>query len=107
MIDEATFGGYLQKHNRPPAFEGADGEAYSASVYVDGEPDARGLYGAAIVFVQWSRAGDRPVGHVETPFLAYGATSEEASTEVMTLSLRRLKELLDEAVMTSRDRPDW
>ena len=33
---------------------------------IDEEPDVRGLYPGSLLFVCWSPAGDRPVGHVET-----------------------------------------
>ena len=61
------------KHERAAAFGGSDGQAYSVGLYVDEEPDERGRYGAALLFVRWSPAGDRPVGHVETEHLAWGA----------------------------------
>jgi hypothetical protein len=104
---DATFGGYLTKHSRPPAFEGTDGSAYSASLYVSDYPDETGAFGAAILFVRWSTAGDRPVGHVETPVVARGATREEATSGVEGLSLLQVKELLDEAIRVSKEHPDW
>jgi hypothetical protein len=113
MIDRAetapdsTFGGYLAKHERPPAFEGTDGAAYSASVYVADFPDAHGRFGAAVLFVRWSPAGDRPTGHVETPVIARGATREQAIEAVEALSLLELRALLDEAIRADAERPDW
>ena len=64
-MSELTLGGYMAKHDRAAAFGGSDGQAYSVAIYVDEEPDVRGLYGAALLFVRWSPSGDRPVGHVE------------------------------------------
>jgi len=69
-VSELTLGGYMAKHERAAAFGGSDGQAYSVAVYVDEEPDVRGLYGAALLFVRWSSGGERPVGHVETETLA-------------------------------------
>ena len=104
---DATFGGYLAKHSRPPAFEGIDGSAYSASVYVSDFPDDEGEFGAAVLFVRWSLAGDRPTGHVETPVIARGPTREQATAALEALSLLEVKSLLDQAIRESAERPDW
>ena len=103
--DDASFGGYLEVHDRPPAFEGADGLAYSAEVYVDDEPDATGRYGGAILFVQWSADGTRPTGHVETPFVCFGATPDEAGAGVRALTLHEVKDLLDRAIRARPEKP--
>ena len=63
---EATLGGYMAQHGRAAAFGGSDGQAYSVGLYVDDEPDARGRFGAALLFVRWDAAGAAPAGHVET-----------------------------------------
>ena len=89
-MSEFTLGGYMQKHERAAAFGGSDGRAYSVAIYVDDEPDVRGLYGAALLFVCWSPGGERPVGHVETEPLAWGRTPEEATERIgVDLALRR------------------
>src|SRR3989454_782187 len=67
-----TLGGYQRVHERAPAFGGTDGQAYSVATFVDDTADAAGRYGAALLFVCWSSAGDRPVGHLETDYLAWG-----------------------------------
>ena len=51
----------MAKHERAAAFGGNDGQPYSVAIYVDDKPDLRGLYGAALLFVRWNQAGDRPV----------------------------------------------
>jgi hypothetical protein len=102
MTDDSTFGGYVEVHERPPAFQGTDGAAYSAAIYVDDEPDPQGRYGAAILFVRWSDEGDRPVGHVETPYLGFGATQEEAAALVRALTLLEVKRQLDRAIRLRR-----
>lgn len=107
MTDDSTLGGYLEVHNRPPAFEGTDGAAYSADVFVDEDIDAQGRYGAAILFVCWSADGDKPTGHVETPYLGYGATPEEAEAVVRGLTLHDVKHHLDMAIAARRDGPNW
>jgi hypothetical protein len=89
----------MQKHERAAAFSGTDGQPYSVAIYVDDEPDARGLYGAALLFVRWSAAGDRPVGHVETETLIWGKTRDEAEDRLKALSLYDVKLALDEAIL--------
>lgn len=107
MTTDVTFGGYLETHDRPPAFQGTDGRAYSAAVYVDETADADGRYGAAVLFVRWTAAGDRPEGHLETPFLAYGRTPEEADAAIRALTLYELKEHLERAIAAGADRAEW
>jgi hypothetical protein len=104
-VSELTLGGYMAKHDRAAAFGGSDGQAYSVAVYVDPEPDIRGLYGAALLFVRWSPAGDRPVGHVETEALAWGRTEDQAAERLKALSLYDVKAALDEAV--ARAPAEW
>ncbi len=95
----------MQKHERAAAFGGSDGQPYSVAVYVEEETDARGRYGAALLFVRWSPAGDRPVGHLETEVLAWGRTPEEAEERIKTLSLFDVKAALDEAI--TRAPEEW
>lgn len=95
----------MAKHDRAAAFGGSDGHAYSVSIWVDAEPDTRGRHGAALVFVRWSPGGDAPVGHVETDYLAWGATEEEAEARVKTLSLYDVKAALDDAI--ARAPEEW
>lgn len=100
-MSEVTLGGYMAKHERAAAFSGSDGQAYSVGVYLMEEPNERGLYGAALLFVRWSPGGDRPVGHVETDMLAWGTTPEEADGRIKNLSLYDVKAALDEAIAQS------
>jgi hypothetical protein len=91
----------MDRHDRAAAFTGSDGQPYSVGILSDDDPDPRGLYGAALLFVRWDRAGDRPVGHVETGYLAWGATVAEAEARVRALSLYDVKAALDEAIATA------
>ena len=100
-MSEFTLGGYMKKHERAAAFGGSDGAAYSVAIYVEEEPDARGLYGAALLFVRWSPSGDRPVGHLESETLAWGKTPDEAEAGLQSLSLYDVKAALDEAIASS------
>ncbi len=101
MSDDATLGGYHRVHQRPPAFGGVDGQSYSVSPLVDDVPDAAGRYGAALLFVRWGD-GERPVGHVETDYLAFGPTPDEALAPVLALTLRAVKDHLDRCVARER-----
>ena len=104
-MSEFTLGGYMQKHERAAAFAGSDGQAYSVAIYVEDDPDVRGLYGAALLFVRWSAGGDRPLGHVETETLAWGHTPSEAESRLAALSLYDVKAALDEAI--GKAPPSW
>jgi hypothetical protein len=101
VTDDTTLGGYQQVHQRPPAFGGADGQPYSVSPVVDDVPDATGRYGAALMFVRWGD-GSLPVGHLETDYLTFGRTPEEALAPVLALTLREVKEQLDRCVERGR-----
>jgi hypothetical protein len=104
-VSELTLGGYMAKHERAAAFGGSDGQAYSVAIYVEDEPDVRGMYGAALLFVRWSAGGDRPLGHVETETLAWGRTPAEAESGLAALSLYDVKAALDEAI--AKAPPSW
>ena len=104
-MSELTLGGYMAKHERAAAFGGSDGQAYSVAIYVDDEPDVRGLHAAALLFVRWSAAGDRPVGHVETETLAWGRSAAEAEERLKALSLYDVKAALDESI--ARAPAEW
>jgi hypothetical protein len=91
VSSEATLGGYMAKHGRAAAFTGQDGQPYSVGIFVEEQPDQRGRYGASLLFVRWSPAGDRPVGHVETEVLAWGRTRARRRTDQGAFALRREK----------------
>jgi hypothetical protein len=100
-MSEATLGGYMARHDRAAAFTGRDGQAYSVGLLVDDLPDEHGRYAASLLFVRWSGAGDRPVGHVESAVLAWGRTREDAEERLKALSLYDVKAALDEAIARS------
>lgn len=103
MTDDTTLGGYQRAHARPPAFGGRDGNSYSVSPFVDQQPDADGRYGAALLFVRWAPGSDRPVGHLETDYLAFGPSPEAALAPVLALDLHQIKEHLDRCIERERD----
>jgi len=67
------------------------------SAWVDDAADATGRYGAALLFVRWD-GGARPVGHLETDYLAFGPTAAAALAPLLALTLREVKEHLDRCV---------
>jgi len=95
---DATLGGYLREHRRPPAFEGSDGDPYTVSLEAEKTPDLRAPWEGYLVFPRWAATGVGVVGHVETGTLVRGRTQEEAIAALGDLPLLRVKALLDEAV---------
>ncbi len=98
MSEDGTLGGYVRVHQRPPAFGGTDGAAYTVSTLVDDDPDPTGRFGAALLFVRWSDGGEKAVGHLETDYLAFGTSPGEALAPVLALTLAEVKAHLDVCV---------
>ncbi len=98
MSDELTLGGYMAQHGRAAAFEGSDGQAYSVGLFIDEHPEGSGRFGAALLFVRWSPGGDTTVGHVETDYLSWGSSEEQAERRLKALSLFDVKAALDQAI---------
>jgi hypothetical protein len=95
---DATLGGYLRTHDRPPAFEGADGQPYTVSPEVEKTGNLPAPYEGYLVFPRWAATGLGVVGHVETPTLVTARTRDEAEGALRELPLVHLKVLLDEAI---------
>jgi hypothetical protein len=88
----------MKRHERASAFGGSDGHAYSVAIWVDEEPDERGRFGAALLFVRWNAAGAAPAGHVESGPLAWARTPAEAEERLKGFSLFDVKAELDAAI---------
>lgn len=97
-VTDETLGGYQAVHGRAAAFEGCDGEPYTAAVETDesGDPDAP--WAAYFVFVRWARSGTAIMGHVESGDVATGATEDAARALLEAFPLARVRELLDETI---------
>ena len=97
--DANTIGGYAAVHARPAAFEGSDGMSYSVEIVVD-ETDIVGRpYGAYFLFLRWRRMGAQGIdGHLETDYLAYGATEDAARAAIGAMTLTAVKQLIDELI---------
>lgn len=95
---DASLGGYFREHERPPAFEGRDGEPYTVSVETEKTPDLRAPWEGYLVFPRWASTGLGVLGHVETPTLVRGRSREDVIRALGQLPLVHVKTLLDEAL---------
>jgi hypothetical protein len=93
--DESTVGGYAAVHARPPAFEGPDGASYSADILVDVTDELETPWAAYLFFVRWSAGGPALEGHVESGYVARGASEADAREAAGRVSLREAKRVLD------------
>jgi hypothetical protein len=101
---DATLGGYFREHNRPPAFEGADGEPYTVSPEAEKTPDLRAPWEGYLVFPRWAHTGIGVVGHVESDTLVSGRSRDDVLRQLGQLSLARVREILDASLRASRSR---
>lgn len=86
--DANTIGGYMKAHARPAAFEGSDGLSYSVALEADATGDPDRPFAAYFLFLRWKRIGEQGVdGHLESGFLAYGASPDEAREALGAWSL--------------------
>ena len=107
--DANTIGGYMAVHNRPAAFEGSDHASYSVEIVSDAGDDRTHPFGAYLLFVRWRENDPVATGHLETDFLGFGQTEEEARAVVGRLSLNEVKARLDELIKSRQAglRPWW
>lgn len=102
--DESTVGGYAAVHARPPALEGRDGMSYSLEILTDstGEAAREKQVGAYLLFVRWKRVREQGVaGHLESEFLAWGATAAQAKRALGAMPLTGAQQVLDALVDAS------
>jgi hypothetical protein len=100
--DPNTIGGYMAVHDRPAAFEGSDGASYSVEIVTDASGDKRHPFGAYLLFVRWREGDPVASGHLETDFLAYADTEDEARNLVGALLLNEVKARLDDLIKARR-----
>lgn len=97
--DANTIGGYMAVHDRPAAFEGSDGFSYSVEILAQHDPGDNAPWAGFFLFVKWARIGAQsPEGHLESDYVARGATEIEAITNAGTLSLAATKRILDDLI---------
>jgi hypothetical protein len=110
--DESTIGGYAAVHDRPAAFEGTDGFSYSVELIAEETGGDAAPWAAFFLFVKWARLGAQsPEGHVESDYLARGASEAEALRRLGETPLADVKILLDrliaERAVGAPARPWW
>ena len=93
--DESTLGGYPAVHGRAPAFEGSDGQPYTAAIETDHTEGAPEPWAAYLVFVRWAQTGSAIMGHLETGDLVTGGSEAEVRAGLEALPLARVKAILD------------
>jgi hypothetical protein len=97
--DANTIGGYAAVHARPAAFEGSDGMSYSVEIVADETGIAGRPYGAYLLFMRWRRIGAQGIeGHLETDYLAYGASEDAARESVGAMTLNDVKAILEKLI---------
>jgi hypothetical protein len=97
--DANTIGGYAAVHARPAAFEGSDGMSYSVEIVVDETEIVGRPYGAYLLFMRWRRIGAQGIeGHLETDYLAYGASEDAARARVGAMTLNDVRALLESLI---------
>ena len=89
-------------HDRPAAFEGSDGFSYSVEILAqpdlenDSANNEKAPFAAFFLFVKWARIGSQsPEGHLESDYVARGASEQEAIANAGKLSLSETKVILD------------
>jgi hypothetical protein len=100
--DPNTIGGYMAVHDRPAAFEGSDGASYSVEIVADISDEKDRPFGAYLLFVRWREGDPVASGHLETDFLAFAATEEDARKTVGAMLLNDVKSHLDELITKRR-----
>ena len=96
-------------HARPAAFEGSDGRSYTVAIETDETGEHARPIGSYLLFVRWGGEQPEVLGHIESPFLAWGGTIEEATLTLGALSLHEVKRQLDLLVGAppAPSRPWW
>ncbi|HUF13875.1 MAG TPA: hypothetical protein VMN78_12295 [Longimicrobiales bacterium] len=101
-LPDATLGGYMARHERPVALEGADGEAYTVDIEIEELGDGTG-FASFLVFVRWAATGGGIMDHRESDDIVVAPTEQAARDAAQALPLERVKELLDDAIRRRRD----
>ena len=96
-------------HARPAAFEGSDGASYSVEIVTDASGDKTRPFAAYLLFVRWRQGDPVASGHLETEFLAFADTEEDARKLVGAMMLNEVKVRLDDLIKGKRSEqlPWW
>ncbi|HEX6628452.1 MAG TPA: hypothetical protein VF105_10870 [Gemmatimonadaceae bacterium] len=82
-------------HDRPAAFEGSDGASYSVEIVTDESGDKVRPFAAYLLFVRWGHGDPVASGHLETEYLSFATTEDEARRIVGEIKLNDVKAKLD------------
>lgn len=102
--EDVSLGGYIRVHDRPPAFDGPDGHPYTVSLEAERTGDLRDPVAGYLLFPRWAQSGVGIVGHVETPTLCTGASTEEVHLALKELPLATVQSHLHEAIARQLER---
>jgi hypothetical protein len=100
---DVTFRGYIETHDRVPAFEGSDGQPYTVDIDTEETGDPDRPWAAFLVFVRWAATGAGIMGHVTSGDVATGPTEDDARLAALDLTLYELKAELDQAIDRRRE----
>lgn len=95
---DLTFAGYVETHDRVPAFEGSDGQPYTVDLDTEETGDPSRPWAAFLVFVRWAATGAGIMGHVTSEDIAWAQTEDDARAAALELTLYELKTELDRAI---------
>lgn len=98
---DATLGGYIEMHDRPPGFEGCDGHPYTVSIEVEKTADLRTPWEGFLVFPRWAATGLGILSHVETPTLWRGVDRDDVLRAAGDTPLLQVQRWLDMAITSS------
>ena len=96
-VDDTTLGGYAAVHGRAAAFDGSDGQPYTAAVETERGEDS-GEWVGYIVFLRWAQNGSSVMAHLDTGDLTGAPTEQEARAALEALPLGSVKEILDQEI---------
>ncbi|MGH7443392.1 MAG: hypothetical protein ACREKM_00875 [Longimicrobiales bacterium] len=103
---DLTLGGYIEKHDRVPAFDGADGMPYTVDIDTEATGDPARPWVAFLVFLRWAATGAGIMGHAESGDVASGDTEDAARQAALELTLYEIKTELDAAIARRRELED-
>ncbi|MGH7483809.1 MAG: hypothetical protein ACRELV_16800 [Longimicrobiales bacterium] len=103
---DVTLGGYITKHDRPPAFEGEDGRPYTVATDAEETGDPAHAFEGFLVFIRWADTGAGIMGHIDSAVLTHAGTYDDAVAALLDLSLFEVKDALDDAIRRHASDPE-
>lgn len=103
---DLTLGGYIDKHDRVPAFEGSDAMPYTVDIDIEETGDPDRPFVAFLMFIRWAATGAGIMGHLESGDVGSGPDEESARRAAHELTLYEIKSELDAALARRRELED-